>query len=127
MEKILVVDDHYAVRQSFKLALSGEEIELVAVSSGFEAVELIKQTDFSLIFLDLNMPQINGIDTFLKLKEIQPEVFVYFITAFHQDYFHQLIKLNKDGYQFEILIKPINDDEIIGLIKSFINNSSKVA
>ena len=75
---ILLVDDHAMVRQGLRSML--DEYDDVAVigeaSNGREAVESVTQLRPSVVVMDINMPQINGIDATLEIKARHPEVAV---------------------------------------------------
>ncbi|EAR53366.1 hypothetical sensor protein LuxN [Photobacterium sp. SKA34] len=64
-----VVDDIHANRLLVKAYLSKEGSTVIQAVSGYEAIEKSKQNDIFLIFMDIHMPGINGIDTD-KVKQI---------------------------------------------------------
>ena len=61
-DKILIVEDSLMVQNLFKRALEGRDLKVDTCENGREALKLISQTQYVLIFTDLNMPFINGID-----------------------------------------------------------------
>ncbi|MCP3898315.1 MAG: sigma-54-dependent Fis family transcriptional regulator, partial [Desulfobacteraceae bacterium] len=65
--QILVVDDDEAIRDALKLILE-DDYDVVCVNSGYKALELIKHRTFDLIFLDIVMPEIGGIETLKRIK-----------------------------------------------------------
>jgi CheY-like chemotaxis protein len=62
MEDILVVDDDRLILEAIKLILEREGIVAHCVASGEEALEKIKEKNFSLMITDLNMPGLNGLE-----------------------------------------------------------------
>lgn len=80
-EKILLVDDEPAIRQMLSRLLAGEGYDVLPVTSGAEALEFAAHTDFDLVLLDLNMPGMDGWDTYEKLIARKPLLPVIVITA----------------------------------------------
>jgi len=112
-KKILVIDDDEAIRKSFFLALEDSEYLIETASSGEQGIEKHREHSFDLIFLDLKMPGINGAETLMRLRRIDKEVPIYFITAFYTEYFEELRNAEKDGIAFEVLRKPIDANQIL--------------
>ncbi len=70
MPRILVIDDEELVIQTAEKILRREGYDVVAVKTGYDAVEQIKQYNFDLIITDVRMPDLNGVDTLSKIREI---------------------------------------------------------
>ena len=68
--RILVADDHSINRRAFELMLAPLEAEVTLAADGHEAVELVRNQAFDLIFLDLNMPRLNGLDAARAIRKI---------------------------------------------------------
>ncbi len=117
-KRILVIDDDEAVRKSFILALEDLAYQVEAVESGEKGIEKIEDTSYDLVFLDLKMPGLNGVQTLRKLRQMDPFVPVYIVTAFHKEFFKDLKLLSEDGIAFDLLRKPIGSDEIVQLAES---------
>ena len=81
MEKILLVDDEPAIRQMLTRLMTGEGYFVVPATNGIEAIELASRGQFDLLLLDLNMPGLDGWDTFEKLTSKNPLLPVIVITA----------------------------------------------
>lgn len=120
--RILVIDDEDAIRKSFKLSLEDTSFIVVTAESGEKGVELFKDGAYDLVFLDLKMPGLNGVQTLKKLREISMTVPVYIITAFYEEYFDELKEVQKLGLEFELLRKPIGNKEIIMVTESVLEN-----
>ncbi len=65
---ILVVDDDMALRETLQEILTDEGRNVVTAEDGFDAIEQVNHAPFSLIFMDIQMPGINGVETFLRIK-----------------------------------------------------------
>lgn len=120
---ILVIDDDEAVRKSFILALEDTAYQVEAVESGEKGIEKVKDTRYDLVFLDLKMPGLNGVQTLRKLRQVDTCVPVYIVTAFHKEFFKDLKMLSEDGIAFDLLRKPIGSDEIVELTESMLKRA----
>ncbi len=110
--KAIIIDDekHCCKTLSWLLSEYCHEVDLVGVAqNGAEGLELIRQLQPQLVFLDIEMPILNGIDMLLQLEVIDFDVI--FTTAYNQYAIHA-IKLNALDY----LLKPIDKDELIAAV-----------
>jgi two-component system response regulator MprA len=80
-ERILVVDDDLAVRESLARVLELENYEVLLAPDGKEAMQIVRETPPDLVLLDITMPGKNGWDIFDKLEKMYPLMPVIVITA----------------------------------------------
>jgi CheY-like chemotaxis protein len=80
-EKILLVDDEPAIRQMLTRLLAGEGYHVLPATNGSEALEFAGHAEFDLVLLDLNMPGMDGWDTFEQLTAKHPLLPIIVITA----------------------------------------------
>lgn len=80
---ILVVDDHALVREGLKLLLKEVEFcsEALFAASGAEAIEMIEEKDVDLVLLDVYLGNESGLDTLVKIKELDPEIPVIMLSV----------------------------------------------
>ena len=109
---ILLVDDHPANLMALKAILDQLGCDLVDARSGREALEQIEMRDFAVILMDVQMPQMDGLQTaaLIKSRQGSPLVPIIFITAMDRDATHA-----SRGYErgaVDYLFKPI-DPEIL--------------
>ncbi len=109
---ILVIDDQELIRKSFILALDGIGYNVETAESGERGIEKAQETNFDLIFLDLRMPGLDGVETLRELWQIGRSVPIYITTAFYDDFIDQLQSATDDGISFYLLKKPVDGDEI---------------
>ena len=119
-KRILVIDDDEAIRKSFVLALEDNVYQVDTAESGENGIEKVQISNYDLIFLDLKMPGLNGVETLRELRKINSLVPVYIVTTFHKEFFKGLSLLSQDGIEFELLRKPIGSDEIVELTESML-------
>lgn len=112
--KILVVDDDSGICSTMEDILVEENYDVTVAYDGFNAIDKIKESSFSIALMDFRMPGINGLETFKKIKQIQPGIKGFIMTAYLD---HELmIEAKKEGV-LEVMFKPIN---IPNLLNSFI-------
>jgi len=116
-KRILVIDDDAGVRKAFALALEDTPYKLDAAESGEKGIEMVQNNKYNLIFLDLKMPGLNGVETLRGIRKISGDLPVYIVTAFHKEFFEGLKEVRDDGIDFELLNKPVGGDEIVMIAK----------
>lgn len=121
-KRILVVDDDEAIRKSFLLALEDTGYLVDAAESGELALEMTEKTAYDLIFLDIKMPGLNGVETLRRLREAGLTAPIYFVTAFHKEFLKELDGAKDDGIKFQLLQKPIGNQEIVAITKSVLES-----
>lgn len=109
---ILIIDDEPAIRRSFELVLRVPGRAVLTAESGERGLELLAERGADLVFLDLNMPGLDGVDTLLRIRETHPSTPVYIVTAFAAEYMERLSAASARGVEFELLRKPIGAGEI---------------
>lgn len=83
-KRILVVDDDQGILDSFEVLL-GDRYDLVKAENGYEALRILEANPSHLMFLDIKMPGLDGIDILKRLQEDQKKVGVVVITATDQE------------------------------------------
>ncbi len=79
---ILVVDDEKNLTLAMRRLLSAEGYRTETAGSGEAALEIVKEDFFDVVFLDVNMPDMNGLETFKKLRKVSPKSAVIMITGY---------------------------------------------
>ena len=84
-------------------------------TSGEEAIATIQEKSFDLIFIDMKLPTINGLETYLVIKEIDPDVIAIMVTGYREE-MDELVQsaLNKSAYT--CLYKPLELSNVLQLI-----------
>jgi len=114
-QKILVVDDDKLIRWSLHQKLSSWNLKSFEAEDGKSALQMIESDDPDLILLDVNLPDIKGLDVLRKVKKKWPEIPVIMITAFGE--VDDAVSAIKHG-AYEFLIKPINESKLQQTIKN---------
>ncbi len=119
MYKIITIDDERAIRDSFKLALEYvDDVEVYEAENGLEGLNLVKELQPDLVFLDLKMPVMNGAEALEEIRKLYPDVPIYVVTAFVKDFFEELQTLNEKGLEFEVATKPLSIKQIQDIVRA---------
>jgi CheY-like chemotaxis protein len=121
MKRILVIDDDANVRDSFMAALESPDYDVSSAASGPAGIESAKAQRPDLVFLDLKMPGMNGVETLMLLRRVYPDVPVYIVTAFYAEFLEPLKELRRDGTAFDLARKPLTVAEIRTIAASALN------
>lgn len=106
-KKILIVDDHEAVRDFFEEAFNGLDYEVLSADNADQALDILTRNDIDVIFLDLRLFGMNGIELCRQIRKSKPISVIYAITGWvglfdieecreagFDDYFTKPIKLD---------------------------------
>ncbi|MFC2142108.1 response regulator [Acidobacteriota bacterium] len=122
--KILAVDDEAIVLDSFRkiLVLGGYSIE--TVEKGQEALGLIQKNDYDFVFVDLKMPEMNGIEVTKAVKHLRPDIDVIVITGYAS--VESAVETMKYG-AMDYVQKPFTEDELLEFVdKSLIRRQDRI-
>ncbi len=108
-KRILVVDDDSMNLTRTKIIL-GKEYDVLLADSGIEALVKLKGGKVDMVLLDIDMPGMNGITTFERMKEFAADIPVIFLTASGlEEDVHNAIKMGAVNY----LKKPYRPQELL--------------
>ena len=110
---ILLVDDNEEFIDSIKDILEDEGFRIVTAHSGEEAVLKVETRKFDLILMDIKMPGMNGVESFLKMKQSDPDVRVVLFTAYALD---DLIQTAQQHGVWAVLKKPLEMPQLFRTI-----------
>lgn len=106
--KILIVDDEELARARLKRMLTTLELKLLEESSNAdEAIEAVKNNKFDVVFLDINMPQVSGLELAYELKYLDENISIIFQTAY-ENHALKAFDIGAIGY----LVKPYSLDQV---------------
>ncbi len=120
--RILIVDDHAVVRTGLRTLLSAEPgFEIVGeAADGYGALKLAQDLCPDVILLDVNMPNLNGIEAAKQLAECAPAARVLILTLYEDvTFLRQAIEHGAAGYILKSAVEP----EIINAIRAVMNGN----
>ncbi|MFA5104016.1 MAG: response regulator [Candidatus Margulisiibacteriota bacterium] len=111
---ILIVDDEESIRESFSLILQ-DEYDLISVSTGEAALKKAVDHKIDLVFLDIRMPGMDGMETLTRLKKIDPSLEVVMVTAVNDvQKAGESVKIGANNY----IVKPFDVPRILAMAKT---------
>lgn len=111
---ILWADDEIDLLTPHVLFLRDKGYEVVTASNGQDALDIFQRQDFGIVFLDENMPGLSGLETLVRLKNINESVPVVMITKSEEEHIMEDAIGSKIA---DYLIKPVNPNQILLSIK----------
>ena len=121
-QKLLIVDDEAHIRMLIEQTLEDledEGVELLFAENGEQALDLIKKEEPNLVFLDVMMPKMNGMEVCYKVKkELHlSHVYIILLTAKGQEVDRQKgLDMGADGY----MTKPFDPDEMLAIAEEIL-------
>ena len=112
---ILVVDDDPGTYTTFKNILSKNGSQVAICTNGEEAIAAVQEKSFDLIFIDMKLPTINGLETYLAIKEIKPDVIAVMVTGYREE-MNELVQSAIDENAYTCLYKPLELSNVLQLI-----------
>lgn len=112
--EILWVDDEIDLLKPHIIFLESKGYKLDTINNGTDAIEMVKEKNYDLIFLDENMPGLSGLETLAEIKDIHSAIPVVMITKSEEEYIMDEAIGSKIA---DYLIKPVNPKQIQMAIK----------
>ena len=114
--KVLVADDEKLIARSIsrRIEASGRNFKVVAqAGTGLEALELVKGWMPDVVFSDIKMPEMDGIELIARLQEMNPSILCVIVSGYSDfEYTRAAIRNNAVDY----LLKPVNAEELAALL-----------
>ena len=114
---ILVIDDEETIRLLFKETLEEAGHKVMLADNALEGLELVKQKDFDLVFLDLKMPGMDGAELFRQIKTIKPKLPVTITTGYPDS--DMMARALAQG-PFGVMNKPFGESDIVAAVNNFL-------
>lgn len=122
-KRILVIDDEAGVRETFRNALEGIGYQVDLAASGEEGLTQAQRERPDLVFLDLKMPGMDGIETMRELQQRVRNVPVFIVTAYRSEFMNRLQDAARGGLTFNVLDKPLSGDEIRNIARGILEET----
>ena len=111
---ILVVDDQFGDRETLKVILEGKGYRVATAKDGTETIQVVKGGHYDIIFLDIRMPDMNGIETFERVKTIDPRAVVIMMTGYTDE---ELIERAISQGAYTCIHKPFDMEKLTALVE----------
>ena len=103
--KVLIVDDEISALRDLERAIKKVilQVEISTTDEAWKAVEACRKQSYDVVFLDINMPGMNGLTLAMKVKETAPDARIVFVTGYDQ-YALEAYRIHAHGY----IMKPVD-------------------
>jgi two-component system, response regulator, stage 0 sporulation protein F len=122
--KVLIVDDQAGVRFLLDIVVRESGHNTYMAKNGMEAIEMACSIKPDLIFMDVRMPLIGGLEALGKIKAAQPEIQVIIMTAYGSE---QTVSEAKSKGAWCYIAKPFDVEEIKELLSKFVDEFDDLA
>ena len=116
---ILVVDDDPETCITLRNILTRMSYKVGIAYTGEEAIAMARENGHDVIFIDMKLPTINGLETYLAIKEINPEAVAIMMTAYHQE-MADLVEEALNNHAYACLYKPFDMAELLRLVDEIV-------
>jgi DNA-binding NtrC family response regulator len=123
---ILIVDDDEGTITTLKNILFNQGYKVGTCQTGEKAIEMANSTTFDIIFIDVKLPAINGLETYLAIKEINPNAVVIMMTGYRQEVSH-LVKEALESNAYTCLYKPLEIETLLKIVEEIVKQKGKAA
>ena len=111
---IMVVDDQFSDRQTLKAILEDKGYRVATANDGAEAIDMVKSRHYDIIFLDVRLPGMDGIETFEQVKKIDSEATVIMMTGYTEE---DLVRRAVNEGVYTCIYKPFDMENVVGLVE----------
>ena len=118
---ILIIDDEIDICELAKIVLEKAGYSVQAVDNGKEAMELLNEYRFTLVFLDLGMPEVSGLEILRNIKANKIDTEVIIMTGYDEG--AQIMSAAMDYGSFFVMKKPFSNDELVEVAERLISQS----
>lgn len=116
--KVMVVDDDPAMLFTVTEILEDAGYEVCGVKNGYEAIEMASQESFALVFMDISLPGIDGVEAFRRIKSVSPGTPVIMMTGHSVE---QLISQALEEGAYTVLYKPLDIASLLIAARDVLN------
>jgi CheY-like chemotaxis protein len=115
--KVLVADDERVIADTLAMILNQSGFEARAVYSGEKALELVPTFMPDMLISDVIMGGLNGIDAAIKVRSLVPKIKILLFSG-QAATADLLEKARAQGYEFEILAKPVHPQDLLSRLRA---------
>ncbi len=125
MPKILIIEDEAAIRRVLKKIISeeNEAYNVEEAEDGIQGIEMIMKTDYDLVFCDIKMPKMDGVEVLEKIKKIKPEIPIVMISG-HGD-LETAVNTMRLG-AFDYISKPPDLNRLLNTVRNALDRKELV-
>lgn len=114
---ILIVDDDPNFCETLKDTLEEAKYKMAVSNNGQQAIKYIKENEVDIVFIDIKIPVLNGLEIYLAIKKINPKVTGVMVTGYKYDEVANLVEEALKNDLYTCLYKPLDKGKVIALIE----------
>ena len=119
---ILVVDDRSSDREVLGEIMRGKGYRVNEAVDGDEAIEMARSENYDVIFMDIKLPNEDGVSAFQKIKAADPDAKVVFMTGFEVD---DSLKQSIEAGAYPVAQKPFDVESVLALVDQLVSQKSR--
>lgn len=123
MAKVLIIDDERAIRRALREILEYEKYKIDEAEDGLNALDLLQKGSYDLIFSDIKMPKMDGLELLAKIQELHPETPIIMISG-HGNIETAVEAIKKGAFDF--IEKPIDLNRLLVTARNALDKKSLV-
>jgi len=114
---ILVVDDREVIQALLRETLEELGHRVIVADTSLEGLELVKQRDFDLVFIDLKMPEMDGAELLRQIRAIKPNIPVTITTGYPDS---DMMERALAQGPFGVMTKPFGESDVVTAVSNFL-------
>lgn len=126
MIDILITDDEQISVDAIKFVIQRNfvhDVNIYTAYNGESALQILSKTDIDIIFMDMNMPGLNGIETIQKINQVSSKYIIIAISGYENSYYEEQLK-KLQVYKF--LHKPIKKDVLVQTVNEVLKRFIRI-
>ena len=112
---ILIVDDNLSMCKTMSLVLERKGYVVTTAGDESEAIKRVKKSPFDMVFLDIKMPLMDGVETYLAIKKVNPKAVAIMMTAYPIEV-SDLVEQALNNHAYTCLFKPLDMEKLLRLV-----------
>lgn len=120
MAEILVVDDDCGLCELYKEILQNLNFNVISACSGKEGLRLYKKFRPKLVLVDIQMPDVNGVEVTKEILKLDPKAIVIAVTAYWREFGEKILAAGAK----EVVKKPFNVEDLRSRVLKYLNKGS---
>ncbi|MEA1939640.1 MAG: response regulator [Candidatus Caldatribacteriota bacterium] len=112
---VLIVDDDHNTCETLKDILKKKNYKIAVAYNGEEAIDLAEKNEIDIALIDIKLPLLNGLETYLRIKKINPKITAIIITGYRQTT-GELVKESLSNSAYTCLYKPLDMDKLLTML-----------
>ena len=114
---LLVVDDNHELCASINDVMTEKGYRVSLAHDGAQAIKLARNNNFDVLLIDMKMPVINGLETYLSIRDFRPDTVALLMSAFIDDMKDQIHKAKEES-AYICLEKPLDMDQLLEVLET---------